>query len=170
MKGYILVTGLILGVLAGSCRPKDTHSVIPEISFKSFYVHDSVDPLGNIGTVGSLVFSFIDGDGDIGFNENDTTSVVDTTDFNLFFTLYYLDQGFLEKVGDEDIQTPLEYRIPYLEKGKTDNVLSGEIQVDFFYLLFPYDTIAYDFFLIDRAGHQSNIESTPLIVLDTLGI
>ncbi|NOY35955.1 MAG: hypothetical protein GXO83_00080 [Chlorobi bacterium] len=160
---YIVLT---ISLLAGACRKTVIHSPVPEISFKAFYLKDSIDPLGNQGVVGSLVFSFIDGDGDLGLNPKDSVNPGDTSGFNLFFTLYYMDMGTLVKANEDEVKTPLNYRIPYLEPGKTDIELSGEIQVDFFYLIFPYDTISYDFYIVDRAGNQSNIESTPLIVLN----
>jgi len=162
--GTIITLGLIL--LLSTCRKQEPHSPVPEIAFKAFYLKDSTDPLGNSGLLGSLVFSFIDGDGDLGFNPEDTVLVGDTLGFNLFFTLWYMDHGVLTVAGEDDVKTPLSYRIPYLDRGRSDQVLSGEIQVDFFYLLFPFDTIAYDFYIMDRAGNQSNTESTPLIVLN----
>lgn len=164
---HLWSVGLLLGIVfVSACRKQVTHSPIPEIAFQSFSLKDSTDPLGNKGLLGSLTFSFIDGDGDLGFNPEDTLTTGDSLGFNLFLTLYHTENGQLVQADEEEVKTPLKYRIPFLEKSRSDDVLSGEIQVDFFYLLFPFDTIAYDFYIVDRAGNQSNTESTPLIVLD----
>ena len=58
----------------------------PYISFKSFQVFDSTDILGNKVKGGRLIFSFEDGDGDLGLTAPNTRTQQDST--NLFFILF----------------------------------------------------------------------------------
>jgi hypothetical protein len=42
-----------------------------------------------------------------------------------------------------------------------NKTVKGEIKVQIYYFLAPpYDTIRYDFYIVDRNGNKSNIEST----------
>ncbi len=166
MKSFVKILILIITVLLGvlSCRKIESLPEIPSISFKSFILIDTIDALGNEGKIGELIFDFEDGDGDIGLAQPDSLST-DSTNFNLFFTLFGKTDGEFIEVSENDLETPLNYRIPYIEKEGQNKALKGEIQVDFIYLLFEYDTIKYSFFILDRALHKSNVETTPEIAL-----
>lgn len=166
MKTFVKILILIItGLLSGlSCQKIESLSEIPFISFKSFILKDTVDALGNEGKIGELIFAFKDGDGDIGLTQPDSLSS-DSTNFNLFFTLYYKTNGEFTEVSGDDLETPLNYRTPYIEREGQNKSLTGEIKVDFIYLLFEYDTIKYSFFLVDRAMHKSNVETTPEIIM-----
>ena len=157
----LLITLLLSGL---SCKKIESLPEIPSISFKSFILIDTIDALGNEGKIGELTFDFEDGDGDIGLTQPDSLSV-DSTNFNLFFTLFGKIDGEFIEVSENDLETPLNYRIPYIEKEGQNKTLIGEIQVDFIYLLFEYDTIKYSFFIVDRALHKSNVETTPEIAM-----
>jgi len=165
-RGFSIFFILFAGwVLFFSCRKIESYPEIPFIEFKSFTLQDTVDLLGNPGKVGELVFSFVDGDGDIGF---DSTATDTTSIYDLFFTLYEKLDGEFLKVDEDDLETPLNYRIPFIEMEGQNKTLKGEIQVDFFYIkifLIKYDTIKYEFYIIDRALHKSNVETTPEIPL-----
>ena len=161
-KILIITTIVLLGSL--SCKKIESLPDIPSISFKSFILIDTIDALGNEGKIGELIFDFEDGDGDIGLTQPDSLSV-DSTNFNLFFTLFGKIDGEFIEVSENDLETPLNYRIPYIEKEGQNKTLIGEIQVDFIYLLFEYDTIKYSFFIVDRALHKSNVETTPEIAM-----
>jgi len=164
-RGFSIFFILFAGwVLFFSCRKIESYPEIPFIEFKSFTLQDTVDLLGNPGKAGELVFSFVDGDGDIGLPQPDPTST-DTTNYNLFFTLYEKLDGEFIKVDEDDLETPINYRIPFIEMEGQNKTLKGEIQVDFIYLIIKYDTIKYEFYLVDRALNQSNVETTPEIPL-----
>ena len=157
----LIITVLLSGL---SCQKIESLPEIPSISFKSFILIDTIDALGNEGKIGELTFDFEDGDGDIGLSQPDSLSA-DSTNFNMFFTLFNKTNGEFIEVSDSVLETPLNYRIPYIEKEGQNKTLKGEIQVDFIYLLFEYDTIKYSFFIVDRALHKSNVETTPEIIL-----
>ncbi|MDX2443808.1 MAG: hypothetical protein QNK30_08405 [Bacteroidales bacterium] len=162
----ITVWVFLASLLVYSCRKPENYSVIPEIEYMSFSIRDTTDLLGNKGLVGELKFSFVDGDGDIGLRQPaDSVDPEDPDNTDLFFTMYVMKNGILTELDEDDLQFPLNYRIPYLEPEGQDPSLKGEIQVEFLYLLFEYDTIQYDFYITDRALNESNIESTPLMVL-----
>ena len=166
MKSFVKILILFITVLliGLSCKKIESLPEIPSISFKSFILIDTIDVLGNKGKIGELIFDFEDGDGDIGLTQPDSLST-DSTNFNLFFTLLGKTDGEFIEVSENELETPMNYRIPYIEKEGQNKALKGEIQVDFIYLLFEYDTIKYSFFIVDRALHKSNIETTPEIAL-----
>ena len=166
MKPFVKILILIITVLLSglSCQKIESLPEIPSISFKSFILIDTTDVLGNEGKIGELTFDFEDGDGDIGLTQPDSLSV-DSSNFNLFFTLFSKTDGEFIEVSENDLETPLNYRIPYIKKEGQNKALKGEIQIDFIYLLFEYDTIKYSFFIVDRALHKSNIETTPEIAI-----
>ena len=166
MKALAKILILIITVLLSglSCRKIESLPEIPSISFKSFILIDTIDALGNEGKIGELTFDFEDGDGDIGLTQPDSLSA-DSANFNLFFTLFGKIDGEFIEVSENDLETPLNYRIPYIEKEGQNKALKGEIQIDFIYLLFEHDTIKYSFFIVDRALHKSNVETTPEIAM-----
>jgi len=166
MKALAKILILIITVLLSglSCKKIESLPEIPSISFKSFILIDTIDALGNEGKIGELTFDFEDGDGDIGLTQPDSLSA-DSTNFNLFFTLFGKIDGEFIEVSENDLETPLNYRIPYIEKEGQNKALKGEIQIDFIYLLFEHDTIKYSFFIVDRALHKSNVETTPEIAM-----
>ena len=157
--GTIISGSCILLTLILSCQKVEKISEIPYIEFKSFELRDTVDILGNKIKIGELIFKFEDGDGDIGSEQPDTLFSTDPG-YNLFFTLFEKIDGEFIKVDEEDLETPLDYRIPYIENVGQNKTLRGEIKVEFYYLLMLYDTIKYEFFILDRAENQSNIETT----------
>ena len=166
MKPFVKILILIITVLLSglSCQKIESLPEIPSISFKSFILIDTTDVLGNEGKIGELTFDFEDGDGDIGLTQPDSLSA-DSSNFNLFFTLFSKTDGEFIEVSEDDLETPLNYRIPYIKKEGQNKALKGEIQIDFIYLLFEYDTIKYSFFIVDRSLHKSYIEITPEIAI-----
>jgi len=153
---------IVIGIIVASffaCQKVESLSDIPFIEFKSFDLKDTIDILGNPSKIGELVFKFEDGDGDIGLGQVDSLSS-DTTNYNLFFTLFEKIEGEFQVVDEDDLETSLNFRIPYIENVGQNKTLKGEIKVDFYYLLMLYDTIKYEFYIIDRAEHESNVETT----------
>lgn len=152
----------VLIIFLAGCPEIEVIPEIPEIEFLSFTLSEDVDELQNIILAGELVFSFQDGDGDIGLQEPDTITPGDTTVFNLFFTMFHKTGGEYIELGEDDLGAPLYYRIPYIEPREGQNkIVRGEVNIRFEYPIIKYDTIRYDFYITDRALHKSNIESTP---------
>lgn len=174
MKGlkYLILSILIIAYVA-SCKKIEQLPPVPYIEFQSFKVFDTTDILGNDIKGGKLIFSFQDGDGNIGINADENYGS-DTS--NLFFTLYKKDNGIMKEVPENDLMRPSSYRIPYMEKTGQNKILKGKIAITFLYLFYSQadnDTIKYDFYLTDRDNNSSNISSTceiPLSVNNTYKI
>jgi len=153
---------LALTALLASCRKIESFPPEPSIAYERFDVSDSTDLLGNHKLIGSLWFSFIDGDGDLG--SADTTEA--SGKYNLFFTMYEKTEGEFIVVGEDKIGEPIRFIIPYMERTGQNKTLKGEINVKFEYFFDIFDTIRYDFYIIDRAGNESNLETTPELILE----
>ncbi|HCC71857.1 MAG TPA: hypothetical protein DEQ09_12010 [Bacteroidales bacterium] len=140
----------------------------PVIEFRQFTMYDTVDILGNPAKAGILKFYFEDGDGDLGLKEPGEGET-DTT--NLFFTLYTKEDGIFTQVDESDPNEPSDYRIPYMDREGQNKILQGTIEITFLYFFYDItDTIKYDFFARDRAGNESNIDSTCEIPFSLNGI
>jgi hypothetical protein len=154
---------IIILISVCSCFKIETYPPEPQIEFISFSLTDSTDVLDNPVLYGELHFSFIDGDGDLGFFQAADTSTEDISK-TIFITPYKKTNG--EFVEDTNI-IPLNYRIPYFETAGNNKTLKGEIIVKDINHNPPYgdDTLKYKFYIKDRAGNVSNIEETQEFVL-----
>jgi|OpeIllAssembly_1097287.scaffolds.fasta_scaffold96819_2 hypothetical protein len=154
---FILVL-LVLTVVTFSCEPFEKVSDIPEIHYRSFNLF-LIDTLDITIKTGELVFSFQDGDANFGldtlFNKEDTV--------NLFLIPFRKIDGSYDSI-DADIygRKYAIYNDERLRRTGQNKTINGEIKVQIFYFLDPpYDTIRYDFYIVDRAGNKSNTETTP---------
>jgi hypothetical protein len=148
----LLITGFILMFLHTSCQDDDTFPVTPEIKFLS------LDKYSNVSSQDSLVlsFSFTDGDGDLGSKPEDVNAR------DIFLRLFeFKNDVFVEPA----LGAPLEYRMPYLEPRGNNSSLKGEVKINVDYnILQPNDTIRYEIYIKDRAGHQSNTVTSSTII------
>jgi hypothetical protein len=158
MKIRTILTPLILIVLivAASCEPWENASEIPEIRFKS-YTPYLIDTLGGLKHAGDLVFSFTDGDADFGFNPGSTGDSL-----NLVLIPYQKVDHVYDSIESEDyVRKFIVKDDEKLHRDGEYTTIKGEIQVQIiFFITPPFDTMRYDFYIIDRAGHKSNVEST----------
>ncbi len=147
-----------------SCVKTEPVSPIPQITFKSLELATLVDTsLDNPNLiVGVLKFDFIDGDADIGVEEAYANNIdlPDSIRYNLFLTPYSKLDGKYFLIEYDSI--PPYYSI--IRDSKLDRVgqnktIKGTISLVIVDLPL-YDTIRYDFMLRDRAGHNSNTETT----------
>ena len=158
---------VFLITLLFSCTKKQEYPIEPEIGFKYFVVKDTVDKLQNPIKEVHLVFSFTDGDGDIGLSQGDTLFPFDKAGghyYNLISTYYEKQNGTFNEVAQNSELS--NYRIPVLQDLAIKKSIRGDIEVKRD-LYFPNsDTIKYDFFIYDRALHKSNTISSPEIILN----
>lgn len=162
IKHIVLTIIIIFSVC--SCFKIETYPPEPQIEFISFIMTDSVDSFENQGLIGELRFSFIDGDGDLGFIQPGDT-ITESISKTIFISAFTKISGeFVEDTG----RIPLNYRIPYFESIGNNKTLKGEIIVKDINHYPPYkgDTIKYKFYIEDRAGNKSNIEETQELVLE----
>jgi hypothetical protein len=163
-KNSYPVLFLIPLFVLGSCTKIEHLSPIPSISFNNFIIFDTTDILGNESKAGKLNFHFEDGDGDIGLK---VPSGGDADSTNIFLTLYRKTDGVMLPVTDQhDPLYPSSYRIPYMVRLGQNKILRGTVSVTFLYLFYsPTDTIMYDFYIKDRAKHESNVAFTGEIII-----
>ncbi|MCF8367281.1 MAG: hypothetical protein K9H16_15945 [Bacteroidales bacterium] len=160
---FIFITGMIFN----SCREKEEYPVIPDLEFSNFI--KLVHPDG-YDTLGILLVSYTDGDGDLGISQFDTTA------YNFFVAYYVMDHGLLEpgtiynnETGEFD---PINFnnRFGPLAPDGYEGWIKGEIEDTIKPLFDPrsnkeYDTIQFRVHMIDRAGNSSDTILTPLIIV-----
>jgi hypothetical protein len=146
---------LLLSVFFMACAKNDV-SNIPRIGLMSFSPLDSMT--ANVDTV-EIIFSIIDGDGDIGATFTDTTSQI------------YLKDSRFDSAGF--VATPFPLVGPNLadpKKGIAGSCILFPVpqptpRADSIHSLPTGDTFSYQLYITDRAGHKSNIITTkPLII------
>ena len=155
-------------VLSGCPTPKVLPDE-PRIEFTSFILGKKPNELGGSTWIGELRFDFEDGNGDIGIDTPyDSLNAPDSLLYTLFLTIHEKVDGQYTMVDPEDLETPPYYRIPPLDPEGQNKTLSGEIMVEIQYLLIEYDTIKYSFYILDRAFHRSNVDTTTEIIFTGL--
>ena len=179
------ITALVV-LAAGftSCLKKETYPVIPAIEYKSFTALSADKAL--------LVFTFTDGDGDIGLkpteNLNDSLYY-----YNLYIQTYYKNyQGIFKDTTiyyqssyvvhvpkpypnghDSTVYTTkvdtglIRQRIQYITNNNKDKALKGEIYVDLngYRQRSFHKIIKYKFWMYDRSKNKSNVVETPELVI-----
>ncbi len=165
-------------VLIGACKEKEIYPAIPSIQYKSAYF---ISGSNGKDSLMKLIFTFKDGDGDIGLKNEDTLSpfnpVFDSTNkslnpyyFNLYVNYTHKINGVFEPFIFPFTTDSLnyQYRIQYLTPDGRHKAIRGDIEV----MLVPapifstaiYDTAKYSFYIYDRALNKSNNTETPPLV------
>jgi hypothetical protein len=147
---------ILVILVAVSCEPDEKIGIIPEISFKSLNGPFLIET-GTITSYGAeLIFKFRDGDSDFGV---DMSSHPEDT-INLFMIPFQKINGVYDSIDTELYGR--RYTIKRDEKlDKAGGAVKGEIKVLVTYVLRPpFDTMRFDFYILDRAGNQSNVESS----------
>ena len=146
------------------CLKADKFPPEPAIEFKSFE---------QMGDSGKVVFTFTDGDGDIGLGENEIDPPFDTSSkfYNNVFIRYYekVNGTFVQGVGATGDPVEFNYRTEKLTPSGKNKALKGTIiiyLVPIFYNPFSLnsDTIKYDIQIADRSLNLSNMVETGEIV------
>jgi hypothetical protein len=144
LKIVIGILGSVLMLVFG-CKPNEVGSPVPAITFKSLTFG---------ADTASLQLSFIDGDGDIGLTQADTSA---DFKFNCFVDVYRKTGGQWVK---QDFILPYYYRLPVLNKGNK-KILEGDIRLTLYD--FPpdlgtpgIDTLKASVFIKDKALNISN--------------
>lgn len=152
------VFALLLAAFSG-CTPDPVFPAEPSLVFKEFIDHPNSDSL-------EVVFSFTDGDGDIG------VSLIDP-DTNMVLTLYDWKASAATYVTVDDPSTSnpndsiyYPYRIPKLTAGQSG--LEGDIYVTITktsLIANGKDTIQFSAFLLDQSHNRSATVRTDEIIL-----
>jgi hypothetical protein len=165
MKIYLTAI-VLLTVVVASCVKTEPVSPVPEITFKRFEVFYAYDTLlEQYIPVGELEFSFIDGDADIGMYEEDIiedTTGWDERNYNVFLTPYQKIDTLYYLIEPDSSKPPPYYTIWHdskLDRVGQNKTIKGDITLTLNDLP-EFDTIRYEFFIRDRAGNESNLETT----------
>ncbi|MDX9891550.1 MAG: hypothetical protein RBS29_03535 [Bacteroidales bacterium] len=152
--------------IAMACKPEDKYPIIPRIQMVSL---DKIANEYGYDYKANLTFYFEDGDGDIGLDNTtedlqppfDTASIYH---YNFFIHYFEKQNGTFVKV---DLPAEQNARIPRLSNNTPESI-DGDITVEIFInnIVSTYDTVKFEFYIVDRALHHSNIVSTPEIIID----
>jgi hypothetical protein len=148
---------VVLSIAFAACvRPPD-YPIEPRLEFLSLSKNTVLQGI-NKDTF-YLTISFTDGDGDIGFQNNDSTLyIIDTRDKSRIDDV----QG-IPSVPEQGAGNGITGEIRMRIKGAccTNDILKCTASTKF-----PRDTVVYEIYLKDRAGHESNrIKTPPLYIL-----
>lgn len=161
---FLLFTVILFAF--NSCRKESSFSEIPALVFKEYKIfgNDSLH----------LIFSFTDGDGDLGITEGDTFPPFNPAAFsynNLF--LYYQSMNadstfnyFIQSLPNNQTDS-LKWRFRYRNITPTGQrkVLEGDITATLKspFRITIHENYRYEIFMFDRALRKSNIIYSPLI-------
>ena len=166
---YILSFALILMIFT-QCYKQKNYPPEPRIDFRQVFVSDTTDQLGNSIYLYSVYFKILDGDGNFGLHEDDTLDEFygDSLYVNNFFAnLYYLDNG---QIIEFPVELSFNSMIPYVAPVGLNDYYKAMIIYDFeipFEIPYP---IKFEFYVIDRALNESNIQATPWIESGFIGL
>lgn len=156
---------IFTAILTTGCPAPRVLPDIPMVEFQSFVLSEKSNPLGSKILTGVLNFHFEDGDGDIGFDASlDSLIRPDSVKYNLFLTLHEKVNGKYRMIDTSELESKPFYRIPPLDREGQNKTLSGEVEVEIEYYTIDYDTLKYSFYIMDRAYHRSNTDTTTEIV------
>jgi hypothetical protein len=166
-------------VLIGACKKKEIYPEIPSIEFKSYYF--TTDPITPTDTLLGVIFSYKDGDGDIGLNPEDTFPPYDShrgaNDKELNPYYYNLNIDYLV-LGTNGTFVPVikpnttdtlrfQARVQNITPEGRHKAIRGDI--DWQILPPPYENlprvIKLKVKIYDRALHESNTIESPVITL-----
>jgi hypothetical protein len=153
---HFLIPAVILAALVlSTCEPIERVSDVPEIKFKSFTLYDR-DTLGFHIKAGELIFTFIDGNADFGALPTSADSL------NLFLEPFHkVNRAYIPLNVDTFGRYYTVKNDEALVRVGQNKTVKGEIKLQVYYFgIPPFDTIRYDFYILDRAGNKSNVDST----------
>jgi len=167
MSRILPIFFLFLLFALGSCTKIETYPITPAITFKSLQYRDTLlvssdNQNPTIWTVLKLTFDVKDGDGDLGQENNGTTVPID-----LYLTIW----GKKDGVWIKDT-TKNSYTIPYLTPIGQNKSVYATVDVESLYWVnnrnqrqLPYDSVKCQFYILDRAKHKSNIDSSKATII-----
>lgn len=164
----VLMFDMLIMSMLMSCTKIKSYPNTPKVHFESYTTNRFIDSLDNDVKLAEIIFSVVDGDGDIGLRQSDTLDpYVGEYKNNFFSSLYIKSNGKYIEVENISLSN---YTIPYIEPQGQNKTLKADVKVKFMYTnndtLFNYDTLMYKYYIVDRALNQSNIDSTSDIVFE----
>ncbi len=171
----ILILLLIAVSITNSCQKFETFPDVPAITYTNFEV--LLNPQTGITERGVLVFSYTDGNGDIGLDKGDTVPPFDKNGdyyYNLIIKYFEKQKGTFVEVpllswnADSLYFDTLTFnsRFPVLTPQSGNQAIKGVFQ-DTLFIYNPistFDTIKFKAYIIDRAFNKSNEIETGEII------
>ncbi|MBK9400778.1 MAG: hypothetical protein IPN36_07895 [Bacteroidetes bacterium] len=182
MKPFKYIFLLLISSLLLSCGKDENFSPIPEITFERFLFYQ--DASGKDTTV-DFVFSLVDGDGDIGFRENEFDNSCGADNFNLYIAYEeksgatYRPKKLWIQVSEvtptcdtllyfDSVQVSFNQRMQYIEPAGNSKGIEATVTYRMDYtsaLVLLSQAGRFDFYIRDRANNKSNrIYSTDLLI------
>jgi hypothetical protein len=147
----ILLLIIPMAFVLQKCQKAPDFPIVPAITFESF--NKTTIAIGIDSLI--LKFKFTDGDGDIGFNQseyagNDSSVLItDVRVGKLDYTQAYNPPHIPEKGSFKQISGRMTIDLTRICTCRPDHLIA--------------DTVLYRIKIYDRAGHQSNVVTTPLV-------
>ena len=142
---------------------QENYPDVPQIKLLNY---TNVFDTGQYAVRGILNISFTDGDGDIGLNPGDTSPPFNAAGlyyYNYVIKYFEKQQGVFKLI---DLSPPFSARIPVLNREFPGKPIKGIISDTLGLNVHPlFDTIKFEAFIYDRTLNQSNVISTPEIIL-----
>lgn len=171
----ILILILLVGIVVISCRKFEDFPDTPEITYDNFVV--LMNTQTGITERGVLVFSYTDGDGDLGLDKGDTLPPFDKKSeyyYNLIIKYFEKQNGTFVEVpllswnSDSSYYDTLTFnsRFPVLTPESGNQAIKGVFEDTLFIYnpLSDFDTIMFKAYIYDRALNKSNEIETQEIV------
>lgn len=169
---YLLLC-ILVSALFFSCKKDENFSPIPEISFEKFIYY--TDASGKDTSV-DFIFNLVDGDGDIGFKENEFDNSCGADNFNLYIAYEeksggsYLPKKLWTQVTEIDtncdtlvyfdsVQVKFNQRMQYIRPAGNSKGIEATVtyRMDYTSALVLLSTEGrFDFYIRDRANNKSN--------------
>lgn len=164
MRNIGCVIIVSLAILLASCLRVETYPDVPSIEAVR---------LNTSGDTGIVEVDFIDGDGNVGLGQNDTSGVFSDCHYkyNLFCIYQELRNGQWVQVSEDPCfnpnAVPFYYRVPWATPPGQNKTQKGTITVLMYpgyYLASGFDTCRFMVQLVDRDLNSSNTMYSPVYI------
>jgi len=147
-----IVSVLFIGFFLG-CRPEEEFPLEPVLAV------ESIDRISS-NTI-KVTFSFTDGDGNVGLNDNDTLAPNNCPSCQYYYNLFldYQDRSEGGTFEDQTPAVPYHYRVPFVRPTGQDPKQKGTIEYEIFDFALPGNDpvqVRFNATLVDRDFQSSN--------------
>ncbi len=181
MTKYFL-SALVIFAMISSCKKDQTFSTTPEVTFDNFIKYSDA---AGVDTAVDFIFTIKDGDGDIGFLENEFNTSCGADNSNLYISYEekngagYRPKKIWTQVTDittncdtniyfDSVQVKFNQRMQYIEPPGNSKSIEATVtyRMDYISALILLNTQGrFQFYIRDRANHISNTAvSTDLLL------
>ncbi len=181
MMKYVL-SALVVFAMISSCKKDQTFSATPEVSFDNFIKYSDAS---GVDTAVDFIFTIKDGDGDIGFLENEFNASCGADNSNLYISYEekngagYRPKKIWTQVTDittncdtniyfDSVQVKFNQRMQYIEPPGNSKSIEATVtyRMDYISALILLSTQGrFQFYIRDRANHISNTSASAELLL-----